>query len=240
MRGKKILVVDHERAARRAVSQALQHDGFETETLDCGKDVILHVQNNRFDLVILAVLLPDINGIELCQKIRRFSHIPIIFMSKRSSDADIILGLDVGGDDYVAKPFNPSQLVARVKAIFRRSTQAFAFLADADEQKRLNFEGLSIDLATHTVLVDDNEILLSPKEFDLLVVLAKQPHRVFYIEELYRYIWGSDSLGDARTIIVHISNLRRKIEQNEANPKYIITVRGKGYKFNPTLQLHNK
>lgn len=240
MRGKKILIVDHDQQTNRAVCQALQQEGFKIETLDCGRELIQHVQNNTYDLIIMAVLLPDINGIDLCQDIRRFSDIPIIFVSKKSDDADIILGLEVGGDDYITKPFHPAQLVARVKANIRRATQAFTFLSHSNEHRKLTFDGLSIDTATHTILVDNKEIMLSPKEFELLVLLAKHPHRVFYIEELYRYVWGSDSLGDARTIIVHISNLRRKIEKNEANPKYIITVRGKGYKFNPMLQLKHQ
>lgn len=240
MRDKKILIVEHEETTHRTISQALHQEGFKADILTCGIDVIQQVQLNEYALIIMAVLLPDINGIELCQKVRQFSDIPIIFVSKKTDDTDIILGLEVGGDDYMTKPFSPVQLVARVKANIRRSTQAFAFLSHSQEHNRLTFQGLSIDLATHTTLVDGKEVMLSPKEFDLLVVLAKHPHRVFYIEELYRYIWGSDSLGDARTIIVHISNLRRKIEQSEANPKYIITVRGKGYKFNPMLQLKNQ
>lgn len=238
MRPNTILIVEDDTTTSQLISQALRQEGFSVSVLENGNDVIPFLHHHAVDLVILAVLLRDINGIDLCLQIRQFSYVPIIFVSKKSADVDVILGLDVGGDDYIVKPFHVGQLVARVKAHLRRASQYMLQKTGGTEQ--LKYKGLEIDIATHTIMVEGKEVALSPKEFDLLVVLARNPHRVFYIDELYKRIWGSDSLGDARTIIVHISNLRRKIQPNETSPKYIITVRGKGYKFNATFRLQKK
>jgi DNA-binding response OmpR family regulator len=184
------------------------------------------------DLVILDILLPGMDGIEICRKLRQTYSTPILFISCKSEDMDIILGLSIGGDDYVTKPFSPSQLVARVKAHLRRKQQLDQ---EKEELRQLSFPGLEIDLLTRNVWVNGSLIPLSSKEFDLLALLAKKPNRVVPIQHLYKEAWGVDSNGDTRTLLVHISNLRKKIEKDPADPVFIQTVRGVGYKFNNHL-----
>lgn len=234
MHGRQILVVDDEIEINQLISLYLIKEGFEVTVLDRGDDVISFVRKNNPDLIILDILLPGINGIDLCRELRKFTQIPIIFVSCKTDDLDVILGLEVGGDDYITKPFSPSQLVARVKANLRRNLLIHSSVFKKED--KLTFTGLEINISNHFVLLNGSEISLSTKEFDLLVIMAQNPQRVFKIDDLYQRIWGSDSFGDTRTLIVHISNLRKKIESDITNPKYILTVRGIGYKFNHTLQ----
>lgn len=223
----KILVVDDEQEIVELIMIYLQKEGFEVITCDRGDEVLRHIDEHQPDLIILDVLLPGLDGIEACREIRKHSNVPIIFISCKSDDMDIILGLGVGGDDYMVKPFSPGHLVARVKAHLRRNTM----LQTWQQDDKLTFEGLEINLTSHQVFAHGQEIQLSSKEFDLLALLAKHPMKVFKIDELYEKIWGSDSLGDTRTLMVHISNLRKKIEKDAANPTFIVTIRGVGYKF---------
>lgn len=233
MLGKKILVVEDDIQINELISLYLKKEGFDVSNLVDGDSVLDFVRTTPLDLIILDILLPGMDGITLCRELRRFCKIPIIFVSCKQDDLDIILGLEVGGDDYVTKPFSPSQLVARVKANLRRSHGNYHTVFD---QNKLVYNGLEINIASHLVLLNGMEIGLSSKEFDILVILAQNPHRAFRIDDLYQRIWGSNSFGDTRTLIVHISNLRKKIESDLDNPKYILTVRGVGYKFNHTLQ----
>jgi DNA-binding response OmpR family regulator len=229
MTGERILVVDDEPEIVELISIYLIKEGYEVISTGNGQQVFDLVQQHNPDLIILDILLPGMDGIEVCRQLRKTYNMPIIFISGKSEDIDIILGLSMGGDDYMTKPFSPSQLVARVKAHLRRYT-----LIDQkkDDPQILKFPGLEIDLVSHIVKVGKQFISLSAKEFDLLSLLAKTPNRVYKIEHLFELIWSLDSLGDPRTLIVHISNLRKKIEPNPAEPRYIITVRGVGYKFN--------
>lgn len=234
MHGRQILVVDAEIEINQLISLYLTKEGFDVAILDHGDDVIPFIKDNHPELIILDILLPGINGIDLCRELRKFTQIPIIFVSCKTDDLDVILGLEVGGDDYITKPFSPNQLVARVKANLRRNLLVNSSISE--KENKLTFIGLEINISSHSVLLNGNEISLSTKEFDLLVSMAQNPQRVFKIDELYQLIWGSNSFGDTRTLIVHISNLRKKIESDITNPKYILTVRGIGYKFNHTLQ----
>lgn len=234
MQGKKILVVDDEIEIHQLISLYLNKEGFEVCVLGHGDHVINYIKTEKPDLVILDILLPGIDGIEICRELRKFTQIPILFLSCKTDDMDIILGLEVGGDDYITKPFSPRQLVARVKANLRRN-QLFINPLTQNEDK-LVFTGIEINLSNHHVLLNGTDVSLSTKEFELLAIMAQHPNRVFKIDDLYQRIWGSDSFGDTRTLIVHISNLRKKIESDITNPKYILTVRGVGYKFNHTLQ----
>lgn len=234
MQGKKILVVDDETEINQLISLYLMKEGFKVNTLEHGNQVIKFVKTQKPDLIILDILLPGLDGIELCRELRKFTQIPILFVSCKTDDMDIILSLEVGGDDYITKPFSPGQLVARVKANLRRNLLLTNPLKERED--KLVYKGLEINLANHHVMLEGADISLSSKEFDLLVIMAQNPHRVFKIDDLYQRIWGSDSFGDTRTLIVHISNLRKKIEPDITKPKYIITVRGVGYKFNHSLQ----
>jgi DNA-binding response OmpR family regulator len=233
MLGSKILIVDDEIEINQLISLYLQKEGFKVSILEHGDQVISFVQAEKPDLIILDILLPGLDGIELCRELRKFTQIPILFVSCKTDDIDIILSLEVGGDDYITKPFSPGQLVARVKANLRRKLLTAKSLEQ--DQQKIIFTGLEINLSTYQVFLNGKEVSLSAKEFEILVILAQHPHRVFKIDDLYQRIWGSDSFGDTRTLIVHISNLRKKVESDIANPKYILTVRGVGYKFNHTL-----
>ncbi|WP_282938305.1 response regulator transcription factor [Paenibacillus sp. RC67] len=206
----------------------LAKEGYEVISTDNGASAMDYMERFKPDMVILDILLPGMDGIEICRQIRRNYDIPILFISCKGEDMDIILGLSIGGDDYVTKPFSPSQLVARVKAHLRRKQ-----LLDQqkEDSQQLSFPGLEIDLLSRNVWVNGTIAPLSSKEFDLLALMAKKPNKVVPIEQLYRMAWGVDSNGDTRTLLVHISNLRKKIEPNPTEPVFVQTVRGVGYKF---------
>jgi DNA-binding response OmpR family regulator len=229
MSGEKVLIVDDEPEIVELISLYLVRDGYEVISANNGQQVFDVVLQHKPDLIILDILLPGMDGIEVCRQLRKTHNTPILFISCKSEDIDIILGLSMGGDDYITKPFSPSQLVARVKAHLRRNS---LIEQNKEDPQRLLYPGLEIDLISHIVMVGGQPISLSAKEFDLLTLLAKTPNRVYKIEHLFELVWSLDSLGDPRTLIVHISNLRKKIEPNPAEPRYIITVRGVGYKFN--------
>ncbi|MVP01385.1 response regulator transcription factor [Paenibacillus lutrae] len=230
MHAGKILVVDDDHHILEIVSLYLRREGFEIITADHGDHVLQMVAEQRPDLILLDILLPGVDGIELCRQLRKTNDTPIIFLSAKSEDIDIILGLSIGGDDYVTKPFSPGQLVARVKSLLRRCSPT----RQLTEPHILKFPDLEIDLHSHIVKVRDQPIALSAKEFDLLSLLAQNPNRVYRIEQLFEQVWSLESFGDPRTLIVHISNLRKKIEPNPSEPRFIITVRGVGYKFHGT------
>ncbi|WNR44962.1 response regulator transcription factor [Paenibacillus roseipurpureus] len=232
MAGETILIVDDEQEIVQLIQLYLIREGYHVLSVNNGHDVFPVVREHRPDLIILDILLPGLDGIEVCRQLRKTSNTPILFISCKSEDIDIILGLSMGGDDYMTKPFSPSQLVARVKALLRRNAIRDHYI---DDQQLVRFPGLEINLASHVVRAGGQTISLSAKEFELLSLMAKTPNRVYKIEELFELIWSLDSMGDPRTLIVHISNLRKKIEVNPAEPRYIITVRGVGYKFNGML-----
>ncbi|WP_079911129.1 response regulator transcription factor [Paenibacillus sp. 32352] len=229
MPAEKILIVDDEPEIIELIRLYLIKEGYEVISTDSGTGAMEYMEQHKPDMVILDVLLPGMDGIEICRQIRRNYDIPILFISCKSEDMDIILGLSIGGDDYVTKPFSPSQLVARVKAHLRRKQQLDQ---QKEESQQLSFPGLEIDLLSRNVWVNGTIAPLSSKEFDLLALMAKKPNKVVPIEQLYKMAWGVDSNGDTRTLLVHISNLRKKIEPNPTEPVFVQTVRGVGYKFN--------
>ncbi|WZL73916.1 response regulator transcription factor [Clostridiaceae bacterium 35-E11] len=230
----KILVVDDESEIRDLIYLYLNREGFQVLEASNGQEARELTYHERPDLIILDILLPAQDGLELCSQLRKTTDAPIIFLSCKSEDIDKILGLTVGGDDYITKPFSPRELVARVKAHLRRTHLQFR----KNEQKQiLRYPGLEIYLSSHSVLVNDKPVFLTAKEFELLTFFAQNPNRVFYTDQIFEKIWKTYGLeGDTRTVMVHISNLRKKIERNPANPKYILTVRGIGYKFNGLLE----
>lgn len=233
MSGNKILVVDDEADITELISLYMEREGYSVRTTDNGEDAIALTVSFEPDLIILDIQLKHMDGFEVCKQIRASTDVPILFVSCMSDDTDIIHGLTVGGDDYMTKPFSPSQLVARVKAHLRRqSVNDRQKPIDRAAGEVLTYEGLVIDLPGRTVHVGGKEAFLSAKEFELLVRLAKTPNRAFALDDLYTIVWGHNSMGDTRTLMVHVSNLRKKIEPDPANPIYIVTVRGVGYKFN--------
>jgi two-component system, OmpR family, response regulator RegX3 len=222
----RILVVDDEPAIVDAVSYALRSEGFEVESRSDGEGALEAALTEAFDLVILDLRLPGLSGIEVCRRVRAASQVPILILSARDAEVDRVLGLESGADDYVTKPFSIAELASRVRAIFRRR--------DLDRGGGLAVRavgGLRIDLARHRVTVDDRTVDLTPTEFKLLALLAQQPGRVFGRREVMQHLWDSTYVGDERACDVHVSNLRRKIEENAEEPQRLLTVRGVGYRL---------
>ena len=224
----RVLIVEDDREIVDIVEMYLTRHGFEVVSTDAWEAVDI-VQNSPVNLVVLDIVLPGPNGFELCQELRKHTDVPIVFMSAKADDSDRILGLGVGADDFVPKPFSPSELVARVKAHLRRYN-GFA-LKQLAHRPFLRLANMEIDEDSYTVMMPHATTTLSTKEFQILMLMAQNPDRVYKPEELFQQVWHSPSLGDARTVRVHISNLRKKIEQDPARPKYIVTIRGVGYKF---------
>lgn len=228
----KILVVDDEVGICELIGIYLKNEGFEPVFCNHGDDAVNSVKRENPDLIILDVLLPGIDGIEVCQAVRQVSSAPIIFVSCKNEDSDKILGLRVGGDDYLTKPFNPAELVARVKAQLRRTRMAVG----NQDRKLVEAEGLTIDREAREVQRDGQLVQLSAKEFEILLLLASNPQRVFTHDQILNMVWDTAPLEhDARTVMVHVSNLRKKIEPDSQNPRYVLTVHSVGYKFNQSI-----
>lgn len=234
MAKEKILIVDDEKQICDLIRSYLEKEQFLTYAAYDAESALSIVDDIEPNLIILDVMLPDFSGVDLCLELRRKTKCPILFLSCKSEEIDKIIALSAGGDDYITKPFQSGELIARVKAHIRRNR----ILASVPKQVRhYQYEGLSIDLDLHQVFLDGVEINLTPKEFDILAILIENPKRVFSIEQLFEMVWKTESLdGDSRTIMVYISNIRKKIEPEHREVKYIINVRGVGYKFNNSLK----
>ena len=230
----KIMVVDNEMEIIQLIKLYLSREGFDVVwTTDSTKAAALAEETNP-DLILLDVMMPGMTGIELCGRIREQSDVPILFVSCKGQEMDKVLGLSIGGDDYITKPFSPAELVARVKAHLRRRNimnNASANTGPAADST-LTAGGLQIDLSAHTVSVEGRPVHLTAKEFELLVLFCRYPNRVFTSRQIFDSLWDTYGLEeDVRTVMVHISNLRKKIESNPEKPQYIHTVRGVGYKL---------
>lgn len=224
-----ILVVDDEKDIRDVIEIYLINDGFEVITACDGLDALEKLRNNNIDLIILDIMMPKLDGIKTCMKIREEKKLPIIMLSAKSEDSDKILGLNIGADDYVVKPFNPLELVARVKSQIRRNT---SFNEPREENSdEICIDGLLINTATREVFVDDKFVRLTPREFDILTVLASNRGRVLSTEQIYEKVWDEPFFNSDNTVAVHIRNIREKIEINPKDPKYIKLVWGVGYKI---------
>jgi two-component system alkaline phosphatase synthesis response regulator PhoP len=223
-----ILLVEDEAAIAAFVQTALEREGFAVEAVKDGQQALAHVNQALPDLIILDLMLPGLDGLEVCRAVRRMpTYVPIIMLTARAEDVDKVVGLELGADDYITKPFNTRELVARVRAVLRLARSQ----AEIGESDRLRLGRLEIDLTGRTVAVGGQPVDLTPKEFDLLVLLASHPGRVFGRETLLEKVWGYDYLGDSRTVDVHIQRLRRKLEEDPHHPRYLLTVRSIGYKF---------
>jgi DNA-binding response OmpR family regulator len=221
----RILVVEDDHTIARAIKEYLESQGFEVMTAPTGQDALILFPSVRPVLVILDLNLPKLSGLEVLQKIRKDSWVPILIVTARTEEADRVIGLEMGADDYITKPFSLRELAARVRAALRRAT------GEAPYPETIYAGDLVIDLQGRRVWRSQQEIVLTPTEFDLLVTLAKHPGRVFTRLSLLQAIKGYAYEGVDRTIDVHIKNLRQKIEPDAAHPRYIITVRGVGYRF---------
>lgn len=228
----KIMLVDNEIEIIQLLRLYLSREGYQVIwTTDSTKATTL-AKNEKPDLILLDVVMPGLSGIDLCGKIRIFSDAPIIFLSCKDQDMDKVLGLSIGGDDYITKPFSPTELVARVNAHLRRRKLDTSNSDSITSDKIIFPEGLEINLSCHTVSIEGIEIHLTVKEFELLVLLCKYPGRVFTTKQIFNNIWDNYGIEeDMRTVMVHISNLRKKIEVHKNSPFKIQTVRGVGYKL---------
>ena len=226
--GKKVLVVDDERLIVKGIKFSLVQDDMEVDCAYDGEEALEMAKKTEYDIVLLDVMLPKLNGFEVCQMIREFSNMPIIMLTAKGEDMDKILGLEYGADDYITKPFNILEVKARIKAIMRRSTRK---TTEDDKKKILEKNGLKIDCDSRRVFTDGKEVRLTAKEHDLLELLAFHPNKVYSRENLLNIVWGYDYPGDVRTVDVHIRRLREKIEKNPGEPVYIHTKWGVGYYF---------
>lgn len=222
----KIVVVDDEREITELVRDYLENEGYEVSIAFDGEQGLAQYHEKNPDLIILDIMLPKLEGTELCRMIRNESSIPIIMLSARKTDIDKILSLGLGADDYMTKPFSPGELVARVKAHLRRYKQM-----PLATDKHLSFDDLEIDEKGHNAFIKGHPIELSAKEFALLLYLAKHRGQVFTREQLFNHVWGFEEYGDINTVTVHIRRIREKIETDPSTPNYIKTVWGVGYKF---------
>jgi DNA-binding response OmpR family regulator len=222
---KRILIVDDEERIVQTVKAYLDQEGFKTYTANDGKEALRAFEEKGPDLIVLDLMLPRLSGIEVTKKIRATSNVPIIMLTAKASEADRVVGLELGADDYVVKPFSPRELVARVRAVLRRIE------GDTGTAERIVSGGLDIDLKTREVKVNGVEIELTPTEFDLLAFLAHHPGQVFTRLQLLREVQGYTYDAFARTIDTHVKNLRRKIEEDPKEPHYLLTVHGVGYRF---------
>ena len=223
---KRILLVDDEKTLAKALKFSLEKEGYQVDCAYDGAEALAKVEEAPPDLIVLDLMLPKMDGFEVCQKVRRNHSIPIIMLTAKTEDIDKILGLELGADDYMTKPFNPRELAARIKAIFRRSTTASSGTGHLVEA-----QGLKVDLFRHKAWVRGEAVDLTAKEFALLSLLIVNPGRVYSREQLLKQVWGYDYYGDARTVDVHIRHLREKLEEDPANPRFVVTVWGSGYKF---------
>ena len=225
----KILIIEDEEAIADLEKDYLELSGFQVEIENDGEKGLEAAMNGSFDLIILDLMLPGLDGFEICRRIRDEKNIPILMVSAKKDDIDKIRGLGLGADDYMTKPFSPSELVARVKAHLNRYQRLVN--SNARENTVIEIRGLKIDKTARRVWVNGEEKNFTSREFDLLTFLAENPNHVFTKEELFRKIWDMDSVGDIATVTVHIKKIREKIEQNSAKPQYIETIWGVGYRF---------
>lgn len=228
--GNRALVVDDEKLIVKGIKFSLEQDGLVVDCAYDGKQAIEHAMKVDYDVVLLDVMLPVYDGLEVLRRIREFSSMPVIMLTAKDNDMDKIMGLEYGADDYITKPFNILEVKARIKAIMRRSNKGEQ--ASGENSQIIKIKGeLIIDVEGRNVKINDREINLTAKEFDLLELLVTNPNKVYSREKLLNIVWGYEYPGDVRTVDVHIRRLREKIESNPSEPKYVYTKWGVGYYF---------
>ena len=230
----KVLIVEDDSAVRGVVELALEREGMRTLAVADGEEALKRLGSSEqdVDLVVLDVMLPGMDGVSVCREIRESdvgSDVPIIMLTARDDEASILIGLEVGADDYVTKPFSPRQLISRIRAHLRR--RRLDTVASTGDRRRLEFPGLEVDLLRRQVLLWGAPVDLTAKQYEVLVLLASNPGRVYDREQIMRHLWDGDFFGEARAADVHVQHIRKKIESDPKNPRYIQTVRGMGYKF---------
>ena len=223
---KKVLVVDDEKLIVKGIRFSLEQDGMEVTCAYDGEEALHLAQENKFDMILLDIMLPKMDGFEVCQAIREFSNMPIVMLTAKGDDMDKILGLEYGADDYITKPFNILEVKARIKAIMRRTA---ASEPKEENSKVIESGDLKLDCESRRLFVQGREINLTAKEFDLLELLVMNPNKVYSRENLLNLVWGYEYPGDVRTVDVHVRRLREKIEPNPSEPNYVHTKWGVGY-----------
>ncbi len=226
-----ILIIEDDKNIATVEADCLEINGFGVETTYTGDEGLRLALENDYDLILLDVMLPGADGFEICKKIRKEKETPILMVTARQDSADKILGLGLGADDYISKPFDPPELVARVRAHLSRYERLVGTKRPLDAENWMDFGRMKVGLHSYRVMVDEAEVRLTGKEFELLRFLVTNPNNVFSKETLFDRIWDLDALGDASTVAVHIKHIRDKIEIDPANPRYIQTVWGAGYRF---------
>ena len=224
----RVLVVDDEPAIREAVEYALRNEGFEVEATGDGETGLRAALAEPFDVVVLDLMLPGMSGMEVCRRLRGESAVPVIMLTAKGAELDRVLGLEVGADDYVTKPFSMAELIGRIRAIVRRRD-----LDRIGGTSVIRVGDLELDPMRHEVKIQGEPKRLTPSEFKLLTLLAQEPERVFSRREIMQHLWDSTYVGDQRACDIHISNLRQKIEDDPGNPARVVSVRGIGYKLSP-------
>ena len=223
-----ILVVDDETTLRETLVEALETEGFRVVSAADGRAALTLFRSERPDLVLLDLMLPELSGIEVCRIIRAESGVPIVMLTAKDSELDKVVGLELGADDYVTKPFSLRELSARIRALFRRSEQA---VASENPPAVVDLGRVQVDIAGHRLLRDGDALRIKPKAFELLLFLLRHPGQVFTRDQLLERVWGYDYFGDGRLVDVHVRRLRTKVEADPAHPRYVVTSRGLGYKL---------
>lgn len=223
----KVLIVEDEESFSEALAFLLGKEGFVVDAAATGTEALAKFERGGYDLILLDLMIPEISGIEVCRAIRAKSQVPIIMLTAKDSEIDKVVGLELGADDYVTKPYSKSELVARIRAVLRRGV----FVPDGEENGVITLANIRMDVDRHQVYVQGQPISLPLKEFELLEFLMRNPGRVLTRAQLIDRVWGSDYVGDTKTLDVHIKRLRAKVEKDPANPELIQTVRGLGYKL---------
>jgi len=224
-----ILIVDDDKDIRNMIKIYLKNENYKVYTAENGEEALEISENNKIDLIILDIMMPKMNGTQTCMKIREKHKMPIIFLTAKTEDQDKITGLSAGGDDYITKPFNPLELIARVKANIRR-VRVFDNIQEKEENNIVKIEDLIIDKDNHQVFMEDREIHLTKTEFEILRLLGENKGKVFSIEKIYNRVWKDEFFVTDNTVTVHIRKLREKLGDDYKNPKYIKTIWGVGYK----------
>ena len=225
---KRVLVVDDEKLIVKGIRFSLEQEGMEVSCAYDGEEALNMAKENEYDIILLDIMLPKMNGLEVCQQIREFSSVPIVMLTAKGEDMDKILGLEYGADDYITKPFNILEVKARIKAIMRRASKAEP---KEEKAKVVQVGDLKLDCESRRVFIGQKEVNLTAKEFDVLELLVYNPNKVYSRENLLNIVWGYEYPGDVRTVDVHIRRLREKIETNPSDPKYVHTKWGVGYYF---------
>ncbi|MFO1442592.1 response regulator transcription factor [Bacillus sp. Bva_UNVM-123] len=229
-----ILLVDDEKGILELLETTLRKERYMSITCcETAHEALFQIKNKNYDLIVLDVMLQDMDGFELCRTIRHYTNAPLIFVTACSSDLDKLTGLGIGGDDYITKPFNPLEVAARVNAQLRRRRIDSQHHSEKTVEKIYDYGRFSLHIEEAKLLVNNVPEVCTAKEFELLMFLCRHPNRVFTASQLYERVWGEDSFGDDKTVVMHISKLRKKIEKDPKNPEFILTLRGIGYKFVP-------